>query len=444
MMDQYAIQIKTKINGKEEILIIEEREVKKVESILDLGLRHKEQIEILRKLQDEILKLQSVQLAEKIDRCPKCNGEMGKKGYNQSNFHSVFTDHKVKVQRQICKKCGWKSIPSVKSLLGTSSHPDLIKLQCEIGAEHSYRDAQDILNKKASVKRKINNHEQVHNVIEKVGEYISKASENEIIVGSSIAKEIIAQIDGGHIKDKDPNQRSFEAMTAIMYRPENIIKKGNKNIIVSKNCIASALLDDQEYIKKAALLAAKEQGLSKETTITALCDGAANCWSIAKSLQDHCGTFIGILDWFHVAMKFQNIALPKTQKIKLDKVKWCLWHGNVDKSVEKLDQLIAKIKNSSRLLKLHKLKTYIENNRNYIVNYDDRKRHDMAFTSHMAESTVESLINQRCKGQQHMRWTRLGVHKLLQIRAYIASNNWVTGWLDKIMGAFSNPFPVTI
>ena len=90
---------------------------------------------------------------------------------------------------------------------------------------------------------------------------------------------------------------------------------------MSKNCIDSALLDDQEYIKKAALLAAKEQGLSKETTITALCDGAANCWSIAKSLQDHCGTFIGILHWFHVAMKFQNIALPKTQKIKLDKVK---------------------------------------------------------------------------------------------------------------------------
>ena len=119
----------------------------------------------------------------------------------------------------------------------------------------------------------------MHNVIEKVGEYISKAPENEIIVGSSVAKEIIAQIDGGHIKDKDPNQRSFEAMTAIMYRPENIIKKGNKNIIVSKNCIASALLDDQEYMKKAALLAAKEQGLSKETTITALCDGAANCWS---------------------------------------------------------------------------------------------------------------------------------------------------------------------
>ena len=199
----------------------------------------------------------------------------------------------------------------------------------------------------------------MHNVIEKVGEYISKASENEIIVGSPIAKEIIAQIDGGHIKDKDPNQRSFEAMTAIMYRPENIIKKGNKNIIVSKNCIASALLDEQEYMKKAALLAAKEQGLSKETTITALCDGAANCWSIAKSLQDHCGTFIGILDWFHVAMKFQNIALPKTQKAKLDKVKWCLWHGNIDKSLERLELLIAKIKNPSRLLKLRKLKTYI-------------------------------------------------------------------------------------
>lgn len=33
----------------------------------------------------------------------------------------------------------------------------------------------------------------------------------------------------------------------------------------------------------------------------------------------------------------------------------------------------------------------------------------------MAECTVKSLINQRCKGKQHMRWTREGVHSILQI-----------------------------
>ena len=30
-----------------------------------------------------------------------------------------------------------------------------------------------------------------------------------------------------------------------------------------------------------------------------------------------------------------------------------------------------------------------------------------------------------------MRWTREGVHPLLQVRAYIASNDWVTNWEEK-------------
>ena len=43
----------------------------------------------------------------------------------------------------------------------------------------------------------------------------------------------------------------------------------------------------------------------------------------------------------------------------------------------------------------------------------------------MAESTVESLINQRCKAKQHMSWTREGLHGLLQIRAAVLSTrNW--------------------
>jgi hypothetical protein len=44
----------------------------------------------------------------------------------------------------------------------------------------------------------------------------------------------------------------------------------------------------------------------------------------------------------------------------------------------------------------------------------------LIFASQAAESTVESLINQRCKGKQHMRWTRLGMHPILQLRAAIA------------------------
>jgi hypothetical protein len=446
-METYTIQLEIKSLVTKEIkkITIETGEIKRVKSLLDLGLRHKEQIKILEKIQDEIITIQSPQLATQLSSCLQCGGKMIKAGYNQSDFHAVFTDHKVKTQRQICNNCGWRNIPSVKSLFGASSHPDLVKMQCETGAEHTYRDAQVILNKQSLVKRKINNHEQIHNVIEKIGGYIAQTIEEDNIGLVEKAKELLVQIDGGHLTDKDPAKRSFEAMTAVIYRPENVIKNRNKNSrIISKHCAASALADDQEYMKKALLVAGKKQGLSSDTNIIALCDGADNCWNIADSLRNHCSSFLGILDWFHIAMKFKNIALPKTQKTILEKAKWCLWHGKVDIAVNKLETLIIKIKNPSRINKLSKLKNYLINNKKYIVDYGSRKNNNQPFTSHMAESTVESLINQRCKGHQHMRWTRDGAHKLLQARAYITSNDWCNGWLNKIMGAMYKSSPLTI
>ena len=225
-MDTYTIklEIKSSTTLKTKKITIDKGEIKTVKTLLDLGLRHEEQIKILKNLQDEIITLQSPQLATKLDGCIKCGGAMAKKGFNTSDFHSVFTDHKVKTQRQICNRCGWRNIPSVKVLFGNSSHPDLIKLQCETGAEHTYRDAQVILNKQSLVKRKINNHEQIHHVIEKVGEYIGQTIAQNTIIPETKAEELMVQIDGGHLKDKDPDTRSFEAMAGVIYRPENVIK----------------------------------------------------------------------------------------------------------------------------------------------------------------------------------------------------------------------------
>ncbi len=80
-------------------------------------------------------------------------------------------------------------------------------------------------------------------------------------------------------------------MTAVIYRPENVIKnKNQESKIISKHCAASALANDQEYIKKAVLVAAKKQGLSNDTDVIALCDGADNCWNIAESLRNHCSS----------------------------------------------------------------------------------------------------------------------------------------------------------
>ena len=59
------------------------------------------------------------------------------------------------------------------------------------------------------------------------------------------------------------------------------------------------------------------------------------------------------------------------------------------------------------------------------------------YTSNLAESTVESLINQRCKGKQHMRWSRDGLDPILQLRAAISSNEWNTNWKSIVTNAIS-------
>ena len=63
------------------------------------------------------------------------------------------------------------------------------------------------------------------------------------------------------------------------------------------------------------------QGLTKNTNITALCDGTDNCWSVVESLRPLCNKMTCILDWFHISMKMNNIALPKELKSKFNNIK---------------------------------------------------------------------------------------------------------------------------
>jgi hypothetical protein len=84
---------------------------------------------------------------------------------------------------------------------------------------------------------------------------------------------------------------------------------------------------------------------------------------------------------------------------------------------------------------LEKLKTYINNNTAKIVDYRERQKNELVVTSNLAESTVESVIDQRCKGQQHMKWSREGLDPLLQRRASIGSNDWDKIWKIAVMNA---------
>ena len=110
---------------------------------------------------------------------------------------------------------------------------------------------------------------------------------------------------GIQVQEKD--KRSFEALSAIVYRPEHLqaVDQHHRQIM-EKTCVISAMDDNLHTIKAYLLNAAHKQGISHETTVTALADGAKNCWSVLSALTPECETLECILDWFHIAQKFQN------------------------------------------------------------------------------------------------------------------------------------------
>ena len=401
--------------------------------IFSFGFSHEEQIKLIKASQNELLNEQSSLLSNATDYCPHCPEiKLTKQGKRHSFYHDVFSDHEIIIGRKRCKVCKYEPRSTVSALVGDCMSADLKRIQSELGASHSYRESEELFSKFSRQPRPINNHDRIKNVTEQVGATLNDLHHDESEVASiAPAKELIINVDGGHINTTEKGKRSFEAMTAVIYRPESLISDGDRNRLTSKNCAASSKSDNQQQMINNTIVAALKQGLSPDTKITALCDGANNCWQIVDALAPISGAIVSILDWFHLGMKIQNISLPESLKLKLIKIKWHLWRGNCERAIKRITELEALCTDKS-LTKLKQLKNYIINNEAKIVDYRKRKNDGLVFTSNLAESTVESLINQRCKGQQHMRWSREGLDPVLQLRAAISSKDWDDLWKTAI------------
>lgn len=419
-------------------------DIKRPESILELGLRHSEQIALLSKMQNALLAEQSVLIDLGYDRCPKCGQKIKKNGYTQSQFHAVFSDHSLRVQKHRCSHpdCDWQSFPTITSTFGTNIHPDLAKLQCEQGALYSYREAQNNLEKLNCHPRSVNNHNQIKQITNKVGAQLDES--NRILPlaqeCADPAADLIIQIDGGHIPIQDQEKRSFEALSAVVYLPENVqqVDKHHRQI-VDKTCVVSAIDDQLQTIKTYLINAALKQGLSQDSKVTALADGANNCWSVLSVVQPHCQRIECILDWFHVAQKFQQVknALGEAFEQSLESVKWKLWHGKADEALSKLTLLGDNLTDAAARSKIKGLHHYLQRNRAYLINYNERNQVNKTYTSQVAESHIDSLINARHKKTGKMQWTREGAHNVLQIRAMIASNEWDAKWQSPVLSALA-------
>ena len=285
----------------------------------DISMGLENQIKLIQGAQDAAIREKLETLNQGDAECPHCQSNLVKFGKQNSTLHDVLTDHQVKIQRLKCRKCGYELPSTIRTLINTTQTGDLKKIQATLGASVPYRESEKILELFSTRSRSINNHDRIKHVTEAVGNKLDEVNETEkdIIIAKE-AKELVVNIDGGHIKTIE-DKRSMEAMTSVIYQPEAVCSnsKDTRNYLNSKNCAASVKEDNQQQIISGTIIAALKQGLTKRTRVTVLCDGAENCWKVAESLKPLCKSMIYILDWFHLAMKIENISLPEKLKTKL-------------------------------------------------------------------------------------------------------------------------------
>ena len=91
---------------------------------------------------------------------------------------------------------------------------------------------------------------------------------------------------------------------------------------------------------------------------------------------------------------------------KIARLKWSLWHGQIDKALGKIDDLETSIESCNetyarfpRLVQaVAEVRTYIVHNRPFIPNYGERYHTGEAIATGFVEATVNEVISKRfCK-----------------------------------------------
>ena len=358
---------------------------------------------------------------------------MWKNGKSEVRFEHALTSHKVMMRRWRCPniKCNWTNGVKIKNELSGNMHLDLMKLQAEYGSNNSYRKSKKQLSS-FSGKRTINNHMRIRKTTNVVGNILSDNNKSELTKKeTNSADKLCVVVDGGHVHDATNKGKNFEAMMGKVFHLNDVVRIDKYHTkIVKKQCAGSSQDDKQKTMKANIVTAAKKSGICKNTTeVTSLADGAKNCWNIINSLNSLCLTMLCILDWFHIGKYIQRVkASVPYLEIQLNEIKEMLWHGRTEEALIEIRALLKLTTNEKHTEVMEKLYGYISDNKNYIINYNVRKNENLPYTSHVAESTVEHLLNERCKRKQKMQWSRDGLHSVIQIRASQASNDWDNDW----------------
>ena len=406
-----------------------------------LGLHLDEAKALLGRLQRSMIDAQAADAIARMSVCPECGSRLTVKGHHRLVYRSVFGRLSIDSPRLYqcrCSGSGRRSVSPLASCLRERTSPELQYLQAKFAALMSYGltvrvlgevlplehvlAATTIRRRVATLGRRLESSRAAVAVEQRRCTDLPAGRCN--IPQHSLVRAV--GIDGGYIRLAGHSSRQdgwFEVIVGKSLRDD-----GSGHSFAYVHTLEHAPVD-----RMLAFLA--QEGVAADQPVTFLSDGGDTVRRAQLDFGD-CGE--SVLDWFHVAMRVQNLeqmikGLPERDERPsvdalidgLRSAKWYLWHGCPYPALRRLESLGWELATDgspeeARLLaRLEEFIGYIENNQRFIVNYGDRYHHGEPITSSFVESAVNQVVSKRFVKRQQMAWRPAHAHGLLQVRTAV-------------------------
>ena len=415
-----------------------------------IGISLSESKQILKNLQSKIILNQALKYIESKRKCAFCNKNQNINRYHSIQYRTLFGIINLSSPRLFHCPCHGSKIKTFSPLsnwLADKNSPELQYIETKWASLISFAQTAKLLKDVLPVGETenaatIRNH--LHSIakrqekeLEEKPEYTS-VCQNELDKLPKPDKPITVGIDGGYLKNWKNRNNNFEIIAGKAFSKTQLSKRFG----FIQKCDSRP--------KRRLMNVLINQGMQANQQIIFLSDGADNVRELQCMMypeSEH------ILDWFHITMRITVLnqfakglihSDPKSGKElekHLESTKWYLWHGNVKKALDKIEDCYfvsiddeIKYRNKKKLIKyLEEFQTHIENNCHLITNYGEKWRYGETISTAFVESTINEVVAKRMVKKQQMQWAHIGAHYLLQTRTAVLN--------DELHEHFSRWFP---
>lgn len=404
-----------------------------------IGLLLEDAHSILSRLQNVAVTSQVEEISVTSRACPSCGKIRHIHDYRSRKLETLFGVVAVKTPRLKPCNCDDFSKSKVSSLswltavLPKRVTPELARLQAELGARHSFREAARLMNQLLPCSKQ--SHMTTRNRLGRVAKEIENRTLQHNVAkqpSGSGSNNLAVFVDGAHIRCRPEYQkRHLDVVVGRIEGPKNSVRFGFET---------SASMSIPAHIQAQF----HEAGWCSGQQITVLTDGEPGLANHIRWAVDSNVTHI--LDWWHISMRIKHVENAVRGLHELvarrkgadqlpwlaERLRWLVWHGKTGKALSGIQHLVfraaslqdlerSEVRTSiSRIRKrCNVLYGYIENNARSIPDYGSRHRAGLPVSTSRAEGCVDDLANARMGKKRRMRWSPRGAHRVAITRATV-------------------------